>query len=164
MEVLIVRHAIAGDREQWTGSDHERPVTAEGRERMAENAAGLRAVAPALDLIATSPLVRAVQTAEVLSDAYGEVEIVTVPALSPGGARDDLRAWLARRREERVALVGHEPDLGELVAWFVFGEPQPAVPLKKGGACQVRFEDAPAPGRGELKWLLPPKILRRLGG
>jgi phosphohistidine phosphatase len=166
MDLLIVRHGIAGDREEWAKEnhpDHERPLTAEGRARMEENAAGLRAVLPELDLIGTSPFVRAAQTAEVLATAYGEVQVVDVPALAAGGAPDEIHAWLSRRREARIAIIGHEPDLGRLIAWFLSGEPEPACGLKKGGACLLRFADAPAPARAELRWFLPPKLLRQLG-
>jgi phosphohistidine phosphatase len=165
MDLLVIRHAIADDREEWakTGRpDRERPITQEGRERMQDNARALQRLVPKLDLLATSPFTRAVQTAEVVSEAYGDLAIVDAPPLAHGGALDEVRAWLAARPESRIAIVGHEPDLGELVSWFLLGQPGAGFALKKGGACLLRFAGPPEPGAAELKWSLPPKILRRL--
>ena len=165
MDLLVIRHAIAGDRDEWakTGRpDQDRPITDEGRERMQENARALQLLVPRLDLLATSPLVRAVQTAEVVSEAYDDLDIVSAPPLASGGALDEVRAWLAARSESRIAIVGHEPDLGQLVSWFLVGNPSAGIGLKKGGACLLRFAGPPAPGTAELRWFMPPKILRRL--
>jgi phosphohistidine phosphatase len=163
MDLLIVRHAIAGDRDAWAQSgrpDGERPLTPEGRKRMRENARGIRALVPRLDLLATSPYARAAQTAELLLEEYGEITTVDLPALAHGGAPDEIRAWLAQRAEERIALVGHEPDLGILIGWFATGAAGAPIPLRKGGAALLRFTDTPGPGTGGLRWLAPPKVLR----
>jgi len=163
MDLLIVRHAIAGDRDEWaqTGRpDGERPLTPEGRKRMRENARGIRALVPRLDLLATSPFTRAAQTAEILVEEYGDLTVLDLPALAHGGTPDEIRDWLAHRTEGRIALVGHEPDLGTLIGWFVAGPSGAVVPLKKGGAALLEFPDAPAPGQAELRWLAPPKLLR----
>lgn len=165
MDLLVIRHAIAGDRDEWakTGRpDHERPITDEGRERMRENARAIRRLVPKLDLLATSPFVRAVETAEVVAEAYDEIGIMDAPVLAHGKSPDEVCAWLATRPEERIAVVGHEPDLGQLVSWLVFGGVTAGIGLKKGGASLVRSDGAFARGTGELKWLLPPKVLRRV--
>jgi phosphohistidine phosphatase len=166
VDLLVIRHAIAGDRDEWaqTGkSDRDRPVTNEGRDRMRENARGLRAVFPKLDLIATSPLKRAVQTAAIVAESYDKAEVVQLEALSPGLAPEDLVRWLADRRESHIAVVGHEPSLGILVGWLMREETESFVSLKKGGACLLRLPSTPRGGTADLKWLLPPKVLRRLG-
>jgi phosphohistidine phosphatase len=166
MDLLVIRHAIAGDREEWakTGRpDGERPLTEEGLERMRRHARALQRLVPKLDLLATSPLARAVQTAEVVRAAYDDLDVVDAPPLAHGGALDEVRAWLAARPESRIAIVGHEPDLGQLVGWFLLGDPRAGIALKKGGACLLRFAGLPEPGAAELKWFLPPKVLRRLG-
>lgn len=165
MDLLVIRHAIAGDRAEWakTGRpDHERPLTPEGRERMRENAAGLRRLVPELDLLATSPFVRAIETADVVAEAYDGIEIVEAPPLAHGHRPEDVGIWLAARTEDRIAVVGHEPDLGQLVGWCVFGSASAGIGLKKGGACLLRFDGPPERGVAELKWLLPPKVLRRV--
>jgi phosphohistidine phosphatase len=163
MDLLIVRHAIAGDRDEWAQSgrpDAERPLTPEGRKRMRESVRGIHALVPQLDLLATSPLTRAAQTAELLVEEYGDLTVVDLPSLAHGSAPDEIRGWLGQRAEERIALVGHEPDLGILICWFVTGGSGAPIPLKKGGAALLRFADAPGPGRAELRWLAPPKLLR----
>jgi phosphohistidine phosphatase len=165
MDLLVIRHAIAGDREEWarTGRpDNERPITDEGRTAMQENARALRALVPKLEVLATSPYVRAVETAEVVREAFGEIEVVHATSLAHGGAPEAVSAWLAGRSEARIGIVGHEPDLGQLASWFLSGTVNGGLSLKKGGACLLRFHSRPAQGAAELKWLLPPKILRRL--
>jgi phosphohistidine phosphatase len=126
-------------------------------------ARGLHFIHPKLDLIASSPLVRATQTAAILAAAYGRVPVIELAELAPGGTEDAVWAWLNQRPQARIALVGHEPELGELISWFLSGEPEPALGLKKAGACALRFGDGPGPGQAQLRWLLPPKVLRRLG-
>jgi phosphohistidine phosphatase len=167
VDLLVVRHAIAGDRVEWSRSgkpDSQRPVTAEGRTKMAAAARGLAAVAPQLDVLATSPSVRARQTADILHAQYGKPEPTEVAALEHGGPRPELLRWIKRQADrEVVALVGHEPDLGELIGWLLAGGAPGVVQLKKGGACLLRFRGGPAPGSAELIWVLTPKLLRRLG-
>jgi len=166
MQLLIVRHAIAADQLEWAATgcpDDQRPLTGKGRERMKRNAAGIVAALPDLDVIATSPFTRAAQTAALLARAYRGVEVVEVPALASGGSRDQLLAWLATQEvDASVAVVGHEPDLGWLVAWLLGGDGVPAVAMRKGGACLLDFVGHPCPGRAELTWFLPPSLLRRL--
>jgi phosphohistidine phosphatase len=167
VDLLVVRHAIAGDRLEWSQSgkpDSERPVTDEGRTKMAAAARGLAATVPKLDVLATSPYARARQTADILHAQYGSPEPTEVAALASGGSRPDLLAWIKRHaNREVVAIVGHEPDLGELIGWLLAGGSAGAVQLKKGGACLLHFSGAPAPGSAALDWVLTPKLLRRLG-
>jgi phosphohistidine phosphatase len=166
MEILIVRHAIAAEPADWeaTGApDSERPLTDRGRGLMRRNARGIAAAAPWLHAVASSPFTRAMETAQILAREYRKLDVTTVPALASGGSRDELLEWLKTRdHEERLALVGHEPDLGQLVGWLVAGRGV-AIEMKKGGACLLRFAGHPAAGRGELYWFLPPPLLRRLG-
>lgn len=167
MQVLIIRHAIAGDRDEFaeTGRpDAERPLTPQGRRRMRRGARGLRRVVPALDVVATSPLVRAQETADLVARAYRDLTVTEVAALAPDGEREDVLERLhAMTSLDVVALVGHEPALSQLVGWFVTGRPASVVELKKGAACLVTFAEDPAPGGGVLRWLLPPALLRALG-
>jgi phosphohistidine phosphatase len=167
MRLLVIRHAIAGDREAFAQEaglpDAERPITAEGRKKMRESAAGLRAVASDLAVLGTSPYVRARQTAEIVAEAFDGVPVVDVPALAHGEPRDGLVAWLQDQPAECVGIVGHEPDLGMLIAWLVTGDAAPFVSLKKGGACLLEMEGPAGPASAEVLWVLTPKLLRRLG-
>jgi phosphohistidine phosphatase len=165
MQLLVIRHAIAEDRERWAhgGSpDAERPLTDDGRRRMRRAAEGLRKVVEKLDFLATSPLVRAVETAEIIAKEYG-TDIETVAQLAPEHAPDDLLPWLRQQPEEAVvAVVGHDPHLGFLVGWLLTGRHESFVELKKGSACLLSFDDPPAPGNATLRWALAPAHLRGL--
>lgn len=167
MQLLVIRHAIAEDREEFavTGLDDDlRPLTREGRRRMRRAARGLSGLVPSLGLLAASPLVRAAQTAEVLAGEYGFKEWETWPELSPGVHPSMLVDRLRSLRPEGgpVAVVGHEPDLGEAVGWLLAGRTGSFVELKKGAACLLEFEGPPDPERARLLWLLAPGQLRRL--
>lgn len=166
MELLIVRHAIAAEHADWarTGNDDsERPLTDRGRIRMRANAAGIAAIVPRLDVLATSPFARAGETALILGRFFRRTPVVEVAPLASGGSRGELMEWLATRgRDEVVAIVGHEPDLGRLAAALVAGEGSPPLVMRKGGACLLRFDGLPRIGHGELRWFLPPRLLRRM--
>ena len=167
MQLLVIRHAIAEDREEFavTGQDDDlRPLTREGRRRMRRAARGLRALVPKLGVLAASPLVRADQTAEVLAGEYGGGKWESWPELSPGVHPSMLLDRLRSLHVEGgpVAVVGHEPDLGEMVSWLLSGRAGSFVELKKGAACLLEFEGPPDPERARLLWLLAPGQLRRL--
>lgn len=171
MHLLVIRHAIAEDKEVFARSgrtDDLRPLTDEGRAKMRRAAAGLRSIAPKLALVATSPLVRARQTAEIVVAALGPVRTETVEALRPDQAFAEFLAWLRTRVEEEnenaVAIVGHEPHLGGLVTWLMTGVEESRLELKKGGACLLAFDGAPREARAALLWLVTPSLLRELGG
>lgn len=166
MKLLVIRHAIAEDREEWAFSgkpDAERPLTKEGREKMQRAARGLREVMPRLDLLATSPLARALQTAEIVADEYGGMELTIVEELSPENAVDVLLPWLrAHEADTTVAVVGHEPYLGFLVGWLLTGRHESFVEMKKGAACLLEFDDPPAAGNATMIWSMAPAQLRAL--
>lgn len=166
MRLLVIRHGVAGDRDEFafTGRpDAERPLTRDGREKMRRAAAGLASIVSDLDLIATSPLVRAVQTAEIVADAFAGRDIVTLDELSPERPPDDLLPWLrSRDPEASIAVVGHDPHLNFLVGWLVTGRHENFVELKKGAAVLLEFDDPPAAGGAMLIWALTPSVLRKL--
>lgn len=163
MEILVVRHGPAGDRAQWakTGRpDAQRPLTADGRRRAAQAAAGLAAQAD-VALIAASPWTRAKETAALLGRALG-APVVECPALVPTRPLADTADWLAECGAKKVALVGHEPHLSRLISWLLTGRPQALLALKKSGAVLLRAS-TPAAGKARLVWALPPRVLRRIG-
>ncbi len=168
MHLLIIRHAIALTREQFatTGEDDtQRPLTKVGRQRMRQGARGLRHVVGNIDLLATSPLVRAAETAAIVAAEFEDIPPVTLAALAPDVPPDELLTWLRRNRTaELVAVVGHEPALGTLATWLLSGVMQPRIPLGKGGACLIEFVKRPTAGEGILHWALTPSLLRRIGG
>jgi len=168
MNLLIVRHGIAEDREAWAASgksDGVRPLTAEGRTKMTHSAEGLREIAPEISILATSPLVRAHETAEIVGRVYGIEVRSSTDALLPHASFDEFLEWLNDRTEQSVvAVVGHEPHLSTLATWLTTGANESRIELKKGGACLLTFEGAPKQGSAILDWLLHPSHLRALAG
>ncbi|WP_242345391.1 phosphohistidine phosphatase SixA [Anaeromyxobacter terrae] len=165
MELLLVRHAIAArTSSRGESADARRPLTAEGRRRMVRGARGLAALVAELDGVFPSPLVRAVETARIVADAYGLTPEEGLPALAPDRPPQEVIAWLcARRRDGTVALVGHEPHLSRLAALLVAGDPEPLFTFRKGGACLLTLDGTPRPGGARLRWLATAKVLRLLG-
>jgi phosphohistidine phosphatase len=162
MRLFIIRHAWAepaGDP-SWP-TDAERPLSEEGRSRFARMAAILaqRGVRPAV--IATSPLLRCLQTAEILARAIGKpAEVEVWEELQPGGDPDEL----LRRSDEhaaehnQIAWVGHAPDVEHLAAAMI-GPGGSGIRFAKGAVAAIDFEAAIRPAAGELRWLATAKLL-----
>jgi len=166
MELYFVRHAIAVDRSYpAVQTDAERWLTEDGIQKMERAAKGLKAAIPYLDLIFSSPYVRARQTAEIIARQYEEENIITeTPELEPGADFRGLAPLMSQQAADaRIALVGHEPDLSEWISWLVTGSPDAEIQMKKGAACRVDVSGKPVKGAGVLVWLLQPAQLRRLG-
>ena len=164
MIVYVVRHAIAHDADpvRWP-DDRGRPLTPEGEERFRRAARGLRGLVPAIDQVFSSELARAWRTAEVLHEEAAWPSPAPWRELEPDRPTDEATAALARQAAEVVAVVGHDPHLSNLVAYFTAGRDDAFdVELKKGGAACVEFHGAPSAGSGVLRWLVTPKILRSL--
>jgi phosphohistidine phosphatase len=164
--ILIVRHAIAMERVEAAeaGIDYaERPLTKDGWRKMKEIAEGLRPWVPELHLVATSPWLRAVQTAEILAGAY-DAKVKENALLLPDQGHDELLAWIGQVSDKKqLAIVGHEPSLSRWAGWVLTGRDAALFPLKKGGACLIEFADALLPGQATLSWLMTPAQLRRCG-
>jgi phosphohistidine phosphatase len=158
--LLIVRHAIAEDRGPAWPNDDERPLTKKGEVRMREIALRLMAIGETADAIMTSPLKRAIDTARILTRTWKPLsDMVTIDALAPGHTpAETIAAVAAEANRDRIALVGHEPHLGELAAWLI-GAKQ-LLPFKKGGVARIDFESLSRPREGQLIWLATPKLLR----
>lgn len=165
-ELYIMRHGLAVTRAPSTMMDDaKRPLTPEGKEKMQEIAAGLVRLGVAVDWVVSSPLVRAVETAEIVADALSPKPAFDFcDALRPGGAPEALIAFLAKRpNHRRVLVVGHEPDLGELAARLIGAGRSANMPFKKGGCCQITFSIFPPKAPGRLVWWLTPRVMRKLG-
>lgn len=172
MQLVLFRHGIAEDREEFarTGRpDSDRPLTGKGAEKTCRAAAGLLRVLDGADCVAASPYVRARQTANIVADRCAEAgrapERDTLEAMQPGGDPGVIAQWLAGRDAgDTVVLVGHEPDLSDLMAWLTAGQQDGFARFRKSGACLIGFASPPARGGGELLAFLPPSVLRRLAG
>lgn len=159
--IVLLRHGIAEEKSA-DGTDERRRLTAEGRARMREVACGLAELFPKLDAIYTSPLNRAVETAQAVAKAYGkEVQIHTTDRLAPGSDAKDFHALLAEAPHRRAVYVGHEPTLTRFfLALLGIRSPKGVVELKKGGCYVVTIA---ADGTVSLEHVLAPRVLRRLG-
>ncbi len=179
MKLLVVRHAIAMEREEFEfdarkkakekgvdpellANDELRPLTADGVRKMRKNMQGLIRFVEEPDLMVTSPLVRAIQTAEILQASWSHLEATSVEELKPDSNPADFSKWLDTMKlspDAIVVIIGHEPHLSSLVSWFLGGTSRPMVELKKGGACLIDFKAGVDKGRGRLSWLATPKML-----
>lgn len=162
-ELYLVRHAIAADRGSEWPDDAKRPVTERGVARFRECVKGLDELDVAIDEVFTSPLVRAKQTAELLAAGVdGKPPVKLLEALAPGHTAAAVMAQLAKlAKRRRIALVGHEPDLGELAAHLIGA--QRALPFRKGGMCRIDVETLTSRRAGSLIWFATPKMLRSMG-
>jgi phosphohistidine phosphatase len=167
MRILLIRHGIAEGREALEQSRREddlRCLTKSGKQKMRQASRGLRALEPELSILATSPLLRAVQTGQIVAKAYEKTEPVQIPQLLPRKPLAALLTWLQSHRSDSViALVGHEPHLSTFAAWLLTGLQESFIDLRKGGAAMVELADEVKPGHGRLLWSLKASHLRALG-
>src|SRR5215472_14232868 len=148
MELLIVRHAIACERDgkRWP-DDGARPLSPRGVMRARRAAAGLKKLAVRPVRVFASPLVRTEQTAAILTQYAGWPRAFACPLLLPGGSPQALLALLARTRGQRLAVVGHQPDLGRLIAACLPGSAgSAAFELRKMALALIAFDGPPRLG------------------
>jgi len=164
MELYFLRHAIAAEPGTIAIShDSERPLTAEGIEKMKKAAEGMRRIGLSVDQIVSSPYVRALETANIVAEGLGfKGKIRFSDTLIPNA---DFKSFFKLLREfksnEKILLVGHMPSIGEFISTLIFGKEVPAMDYKKGGLCRVDMPDVLMPSAlGQLKWFLTPKLLR----
>jgi phosphohistidine phosphatase len=162
VELYLVRHAIAAERGDAYPDDTKRPLTAEGITRMRRITKGLAALGVSVDQVLTSPLVRARQTAEILAQGLAsKPPVATSAALAPGGRVTALIEDLSKySRRSRIAVVGHEPDLGQLAARLI--GTRGTVTFRKGGVCRIDLDALPPTGPGHLVWFATPRMLRKM--
>ncbi len=157
MQLFLVRHAIAVPHSP-DRPDATRPLTKDGRDKFVRAVRGARALGWRFGRLYHSPLTRAVQTAELLAP------LLDGPAIAlPDLSRAPDEEMLAHIEGDCVALVGHEPHLGALLAWLVTGDPERGERFcfKKGGFAALTGD--PRPGAMTLECLVAPKLLRSLG-
>lgn len=161
-EIYVIRHGIAAQRGEAYPDDSKRPLTAKGIARLKREAKALDDLGIAFDQIITSPLVRAKQTADVFSETMkSKPPVATTDALAPAGTPAAVIQELGRHAKKgRIALVGHEPNLGELAGRLIGA--RSAIEFKKGAICRIDFEVLPPKGHGLLRWFVTPLMLRKL--
>lgn len=163
IELYLIRHGLAAAAGDEYPDDGKRPLTPQGVSRLRREARGLKALGVTFDQILTSPLVRARQTAEVLAQAQdGKPPVAQVDALAVDGTpAQAVHALAEYGRRKAIALVGHEPNMGELAAKLL-GTRTP-VSFKKGAVCCIEFDALPPSRPGRLAWFATPKMLRKIG-
>lgn len=162
MDLFILRHGEAGKRSPAAG-DFKRPLTVEGKKEIEEISNVFRALQIELDNILTSPLVRAKQTAEIVARTVKyKCKIEELESLKPEGSRLQFYSTLSRlKQDSQVLVVGHEPYLSELVSEAI-SQSDCRIDLKKAGLARIRVMSTLPKIRGELRWLLTPKQLKKL--
>lgn len=158
MNLLVIRHAEAVPLgHEGVDTDEARYLTDAGWEVGALLSRTLQRHTPSLALILTSPLVRARQTAEAILAAWPDQAPILeeTPLLAPGGRRRKIAERLRESSFDTIAIVGHNPDLSELVGWFI-GEKNLGLDLEKGGVACLQFDDHPSKATGLLSWLITP--------
>jgi phosphohistidine phosphatase len=162
MELLIIRHAIAfdRDRDRWA-DDAARPLSPAGIRRSHKAAAGLKELCKVPERLLTSPLIRARQTAKILAEAAGWPRGEIAPELEPGQGAAAVLALLAKDRSKRIAIVGHQPDLSALLTACLLkdGGTLP-IEMKKNAVACLSFRGRTRAGGAALKWLATPRMLR----
>ena len=165
MKLYIIRHGVAEEPGRGFPDDFARPLTPEGREKTRQAARGLAALECEPEAIATSPLVRAEETARILAEVLAPgIEPVVLSCLSPGGDVREAIEWLAESQSGSAMVVGHMPDVALLAVRCLCGSGQFDLAFKKAAVCCLRFEGPPVPGEALLEWHMPPSALRRLAG
>lgn len=160
MKLVFVRHATAEDGGPKL-RDWDRALTDAGRAEapLVSNALYQLGIQP--DIVLSSPLVRAHQTAEIVAAALGST-VTLANELQPGnGTLDHLQHIVGRSTADTVMLVGHEPDLSSLAARLINADER-GILLKKAGLIRVDIEGRVQAGRGRLVWLLTPRVMRAM--
>jgi phosphohistidine phosphatase len=157
MNLYFLRHGQAGLRTEWHGSDFDRPLTQNGKKRIMREAAAINKLKPRVEVIITSPLARAYQTAKIVAKQLNLLDRLCIEELLKPGFGPDTVPELVRKYADAgtLLLVGHEPDFSTVISHIIGGG---RVVCKKGG---LAFVDLQQPNnlQGELIWLITPKLL-----
>ena len=166
MELYILRHGIAEDRENTSAKDDsQRRLTQEGERKMERIAKSICALGLSFDVILTSPFPRAKETADIVARALRSTRRVQIlDALAAGASTKQLVKVLREQsdRFESVLIVGHEPDLSSLVSLLVTGGSDMILTLKKGGLCKLTLSTLRYGRCAILEWVVPPSLMTRI--
>jgi phosphohistidine phosphatase len=161
MIVYLLRHAIAVERGTAAYPNDDRPLTEDGKEKITKAAKGIARLVDNIDVIVTSPLLRAHDTAKIISRALGaEQKLETCKELLPGSSLKNLLSYLTKFKGlNSMMVVGHQPDLGYLAS-ALLGSEETIVEFKKGALCAIEVPTLSPRAKGKLIWHLQPKQLR----
>jgi phosphohistidine phosphatase len=164
MDLIILRHGEAGKRMMVTGKDEERSLTVSGQEEVKEVADSMAALKLKFDVIATSPLKRASETAAIVAKVLKQEKSLQMwDELKPEGDTKVLYRRLSKlRAESSVLIVGHEPYLSSMIGVLISGRAASRLSLKKAGVAKVSITTMLPVPSGELKWLLTPRLIKKV--
>jgi len=163
VQLYLIRHGIAVDiGENGVNRDSQRMLSEKGRKRTNQAMRGLIHLGGVPDCIFTSPLVRARETAEILSRQSGnEIDITEMPHLEPSGSPEKAIDWLSEQElPDRVAIVGHMPNIADLASILLIGTDSLCLHFKKSGVCSLSIDLEIEPGAAVMDWLFQPSQLR----
>ncbi|MES3036913.1 MAG: histidine phosphatase family protein [Bdellovibrionota bacterium] len=166
MEIILIRHALAMDREifanKFKKDDSQRPLVMKGKKKMFKIAKHLRAWEPKIDLLVTSPYVRARETTQIIKRFYPKTPVLEAAELVPAAPPYAFLNWLHSQsaKVKTIAVIGHEPCLGNFASYCLCGEGEAILTLKKSGAICLEIDALSSLGAGtaQLKWLITPKM------
>jgi len=166
MNLYLLRHAIAVLRgTEGYERDSDRPLTRKGEKKMYRIAEGMKSMDLSFDVILSSPILRAKQTAEITAKVLGQKEqLEFLEALSTSGDPEEVIEAIRKKYAscESILLVGHEPDMSALISVLLSGDDNLAITMKKGGLCKLIVDQIQFGRCATLEWLLAPKHLIRL--
>lgn len=161
-ELYIIRHGAAGKRLEDESLDEARPLTKKGKARMKDIVKGLKDMGVSFDMLITSPLPRCSETADILKKFSAKGPEAT-DLLKPGATNDDLIGYLnTLDGTDTVAIVGHEPFLGEFASYCLAKGTTSFINLKKGGILAMSVDGMLKPGTCKLEWLMGPAQLEKI--
>jgi len=159
--LYLVRHADAADLgESRATADADRALTPKGRRQARRVAAFLKAAGTDKPLVISSPLLRAMQTAEILARSLSKEGVASSPSLAPGGDPEGILRTLRSAKDRDLVAVGHAPDIARTAAWLIGAPPHSQIEFKKAGTAAIRFEDKIGPGLATLEWLVQPRLIK----
>jgi phosphohistidine phosphatase len=161
-QLYLIRHGVAEDRGEAWPDDAKRPLTARGANRLRKAMRGVARLNVSIDVILTSPLVRTRQTSDIVASVFDpRPPIVAIESLAPGGSYPSVVADIEKHsRRSNIALVGHEPGIGEIAAHLAGLRHR--LEFKKGAICRIEMEGLGQQFTGRLQWFLTPRIMRAL--
>jgi phosphohistidine phosphatase len=165
LEIFILRHGEAGVKSDDPEKDDARPLTRDGRSEIEQIASSLPRLGVELDLVASSPLPRSLQTAEIVARRYKLLnKLEQWDELKPSGEAEALFRRLARQKTgSNLLIVGHEPQLSGIIGEMISGSSGVNLVLKKSGLAKVEILGFKPKITGELRWLLTPRLMKKAG-
>jgi phosphohistidine phosphatase len=161
VNLIFVRHALAQDRKAFAKKglpDSRRPLVRQGEKDMGKIARVLKSLTGPVDLILTSPYLRTQQTAKIIAKRYPHTKYVVDKAFA---ADSDAKTAIASIKKysklNKVVIVGHEPNLSQLLSLYLTTKSPASFYMSKGGFAIIQFSHRVAPRRGQLKCFLSAK-------